>query len=73
MGNATTQQREKWAIAIVRARQKKDISQQELASLSGKSISYIQKIENRYRGNEEIVRELLGIIAAAPGKQRRAS
>ena len=73
MTKSIEQQRRKRAAAVQSARRNKGISQEELAKLSGKSVSYIQKIENGARGFGDVIPELLSVIAAQPGKQRRAS
>jgi len=70
--STTTQQRERWAASIQAARRRKNISQEELARLSGLSLSYIQKIENAMKGHQPTVAALLEVLAKAPKKKEAA-
>lgn len=69
--NTIDRQRQKWAAQIQTARKSKGLSQEGLARLSGRSLSYIQKIENAAKGNEEIVGQLLAAIEAYDAPRRR--
>jgi len=69
MEQTIERQRQKWATTLQHARRNKGISQETLARLSGLSLSYIQKIENATKGNEDIVKGLLVLIE----RQRKAS
>lgn len=55
-------QRREWARLIQSKRKKHNLSQEDLARQSDRSLSYIQKIENAVRGNQDIVDELLSVM-----------
>lgn len=64
------EQRKQWAQIVKDRRRKRNLSQEDLARKGVCSLSYIQKIENAVRGNQEIVDALLA--AMKNGKRRTA-
>lgn len=68
------EQRKRWGQAIREARQRKGISQEELAALWENSFSYLTKIETGAKGNEATFQDLMQLIARhGESKKRKAS